>query len=293
MISSIEHKCVIAAAEILEDQLGFEVVEIPVDAKGHIRIPEFESLMGDDVLLVSVILVNNEIGTIQDIVQMSGIARNHGALIHCDAVQAPITMDTWKLSQITDLLSLSSHKMYGPKGIGALYIRRDIQSELEPLIYGGGQQRGLRSGTLPTPLCVGMGAAAEFMASVEFRRERGFLRQRTDRFADKLRNLNYQIELNGPVDLARHVGNANIRFEGFSAKNVLSVLQPNLAASTGSACTSGIDEPSHVLLAIGLSRSQAESSIRFSLGFGTKDDYVDEAVSLIENALNRITEVAQ
>ena len=198
-------------------------------------------------------------------------------------------MDLQEIAEHVDMLSLSAHKMYGPKGIGALYIRRELQDRLEPLIYGGGQQNGLRSGTVPTALCVGMGAAAELQSGNEARPNRTFLSKRRDRFLEKLSDLPWTIRMNGPTGESRHPGNANICFEGFFAQDILQVLQPQLAASTGSACTSGIPEPSHVLKAIGLSPEDAEASIRFSLGFDTTDADIDDAVNLINNALNKLS----
>ncbi len=186
------------------------------------------------------------------------------------------------------MLSLSAHKMYGPKGIGALYIARELQDQIEPLIYGGGQQNGLRSGTVPVPLCVGMGAAADILTAADAGKKRAQLCCRRDTFVAMLKRLPWPIALNGPQGQARHPGNANIRFVDFSAEDILSALQPHLAASTGSACTSGIPEPSHVLRAIGLSGEEAESSIRFSLGFDTTDADLEEAVRLIAEALTRL-----
>lgn len=132
---------------------------IPVDRNGHIKITELERLLGEDVLLASIMAVNNEIGSIQDIEVLSEINRKNGTIFHNDGSQAPMAMTLGDISEHVDMLSLSGHKMYGPKGVGVLYIRRDFQNQTEPLIYGGGQQNGIRSGTLPTPLCVGMGAA--------------------------------------------------------------------------------------------------------------------------------------
>ena len=194
-------------------------------------------------------------------------------------------------AQSADMISLSAHKMNGPKGIGVLYARRDIQSRLEPIIYGGGQQNGLRSGTVPTPLVVGMGTAADILNSADTGRKRAAMRERRDRFVENLAGLPWPIALNGPTGNARHPGNANICFKGFSAHDILNVLQPRLAASTGSACTSGIPEPSHVLQAIGLSHDDSESSIRFSLGFETSDADIDNAVKLIGEALSRLSEI--
>ena len=289
ILSEIEHKCVLAAGRVISGQLGFPVDHFPVDKDGRILLASLENALDDDVLAVSVMAVNNEIGTIQDIGKISGLVRQAGALFHCDAAQAPVSMDLRGIADYVDLLSLSAHKMYGPKGIGVLYIRRELQDDLEPLIYGGGQQGGLRSGTVPTPLCVGMGAAAELLSGNEVRQKRVLLRQRRGRFVERLSGLPWSIRLNGHLGESRHPGNANICFDGFSAQDILQVLQPLLAASTGSACTSGIPEPSHVLKAIGLNHEEAESSIRFSLGFDTSDADIDDAVNLIDNALSRLS----
>ena len=288
LVSALEHKCVLAAARVLHEQFGFTVDLIPVDAEGFVEVQALEEALGDDVLVVSVMVVNNEIGTIQDIGRISELVRGCGAVLHCDAAQAPLAMNMGSMASQTDMLSLSAHKMYGPKGIGALYIARELQDHIEPLIYGGGQQNGLRSGTVPVPLCVGMGAAADIFAAADVEEKRAQLCCRRDTFIEMLKRLPWPIALNGPQGQARHPGNANIRFTDFSAEDILSALQPHLAASTGSACTSGIPEPSHVLRAIGLSGEEAESSIRFSLGFDTTDADLEEAVRLITEALTRL-----
>ena len=273
----------------MEDQNGFSVESIPVDHNGFIELSALEEMLDDDVLAVSVIAVHNEIGTIQDIKAVSQLARQYGSLLHCDAVQAPVAMPVDNLAEHTDLLSLSSHKMYGPKGIGVLYVSRDLQNRIEPLIYGGGQQNSLRSGTLPTPLCVGMGAAAENLMKEEMVDKRVTMRRLRDIFIEKLTVLSWSVAVNGAKGNAQHPGNANLRFSGFSAHDILSTMQPRLAASTGSACTSGIPEPSHVLKAIGLDSDSAESSIRFSLGFGTTEQDIQEAVGIIEEALDSLS----
>ena len=289
ILSEIEHKCVLAAGRAISDQHGLPVEHLTVDKEGRVLLASLEDALDEDVLAVSIMAVNNEIGTIQDIQEISELVRNAGAIFHCDAAQAPISMDLRGIAEHVDMLSLSAHKMYGPKGIGALYIRRELQGSLEPLIYGGGQQGGLRSGTVPTALCVGMGVAAELLSGDDARQKRELLRQRRDRFLEKLADLPWSIRLNGPTGELRHPGNANICFEGFFAQDILQVLQPRLAASTGSACTSGIPEPSHVLKAIGLSPEDAEASIRFSLGFDTTDADIDDAVNLIDNALSKLS----
>jgi cysteine desulfurase len=289
LVSTIEHKCVLAAARALRQQSGFAVQEIPVDSGGRIDKSALDILLGDDVLLVSIMAVNNEIGTIENVVALSQSIHTAGALFHCDAAQAPLAIDLTALAKSVDLLSLSGHKIYGPKGIGALYIRRDLQGSVEPLIYGGGQQRGLRSGTLPVPQCVGMGRACELLTDDQMPETREKLRERRDRFLAMIFSLPWEISLNGPPLAIRHPANLNLQFSGFTAGDILSVMQPRLAASTGAACTSGIPEPSHVLRAIGLTGENAESSIRFSLGLGTTDEDLDDAVEILRDALARLS----
>lgn len=289
LVSAIEHKCVLAAGRALEEQLGLSVEHIPVDERGFIEISALEAALDEDVLAVSIMAVNNEIGTIQDIGALSKIVRSHGCVFHCDAAQAPIAMNIKCFGDYADILSLSGHKMYGPKGIGAAYIARELQDRIEPLIYGGGQQNSLRSGTLPTPLCVGMGKAADLLAGDDAEERRAQLRSRRDDFVERLMGLPWPIAFNGSAGETRHPGNANIRFTGFSAHDILGALQPHVAASTGSACTSGIPEPSHVLQAIGLTGDESEASVRFSLGFDTSDEDIEEAVDRIEGVLERLS----
>ncbi len=288
LLSAVEHKCVLEAGRVLRDHYGFSVELIPVNCEGAVDLSALEGILSNDVLLVSVMAVNNEIGTVEDIEAIARLAWGHGAIFHCDAAQAPVAIDVHGLASNADLLSLSGHKMHGPQGIGVLYVRRDLHCRLEPLIYGGGQQNGLRSGTLPVALCVGMAAAAGLLGGVEAEQARSRLRDCRDKFVKRLAGLPWETALNGANFEARHPGNASICFRGFSAEDILQALQPRLAASTGSACTTGIPEPSHVLRAIGLSAEDAEATVRFSLGFGTTDSDVDEAVGLISEALTRL-----
>lgn len=288
LLSAIEHKCVLAVGDYLERQLGYTVEQIPVDSEGCVIIEALDEALDDDVLAVSIMAVNNEIGTIQNIQRISKAIEKTGALFHCDAAQAPTAMDVREVAQRVDLLSLSSHKMYGPMGVGIVYIRRELQGKVEPLLFGGGQQNGLRSGTVPVPLCVGMAAAADLFNSDDATTNRVLTKKRRDRFIDELISTPWQIAVNGPIGQNRHPGNANIHFVGFAAHDVLNALQPRLAASTGSACTSGTPEPSHVLRAIGLSRVDAEESIRFSMGYGTSDQDIGDAVQLICETLERL-----
>ena len=194
------------------------------------------------------------------------------------------------LAAHADLVSLSGHKIYGPQGIGALYIRRDLQPDIEPIIYGGGQQNGLRSGTLPLPLCVGMAAATGILRTTEGIKERSRISGQRDLFIRLLRNSGIPAPLNGPAGQWRHPGNANLRFSGFAAEDILGSVQPQLAASTGAACASGIPEPSHVLRAMGLSNAEAGSSIRFSFGRFTTDNEVEEAARLLIRSLESAQE---
>ena len=288
LVSAIEHKCVLASARILAEQFGFSVEEIPVDRQGFVELASLEDMIDEDVLFVSIMAVNNEVGTIQDIKKISELTHRHGIIFHCDAAQAPLGMPVSNLATYADILSLSGHKMYGPKGIGIVFISRELQDQIEPLIYGGGQQCGLRSGTIPVPLCVGMGAAAKILCSEDAQENLGKLRQKRDIFEHHLTNLRWYIRSIGPDSEYRHPGNASICFHGFSAHEILGTLQPRIAASTGSACTSGFPEPSHVLRALGLNGDDADATVRFSLGLGTTDEDVDNAVIIIEQVLEEL-----
>ena len=285
LVSAVEHKCVLAASRALAAREGFIVETIPVDHDGMIDLNALEAALDESVLMVSVMAVNNEVGAIQRVPHISEILSSENIPLHCDAAQAPCAMDAKNLATHADLISLSAHKIYGPQGIGALYIRRELQHHVEPLIHGGGQQNGLRSGTLPLPLCVGMGAAAGLIAGGDAVTERARIACQRNRFIRLLTAGGAQVILNGPGTDNRHPGNANLRFNGYDAHSVLGALQPKLAASTGAACTSGIPEPSHVLRAMGLTTEESDASIRFSFGRFTTDNEIDTAASLVLEAL--------
>ena len=289
LVSAIEHKCVLVAARALAENHGISAETIPVDRDGFVDLEALEECVDDSVLLVSVMAVNNEVGTIQDIPRIAELLPPHGIVFHCDAAQAPCAMDVSDFAAYADLISLSAHKFYGPQGIGALYIRRDLKDSIEPIIYGGGQQEGLRSGTVPMPLCVGIGAAAEIIASGEAKEERKRVAGLRDAFILLLESGEFPFTVNGPIDDWRHPGNANICFEGFDAQDILGVLQPRLAASTGAACTTGMPEPSHVLRALGLSDAQSEASIRFSFGRFTSRKEIETAARLVNEALATVS----
>ena len=291
LVGAIEHKCVLAAARALSSCHGFAIETIPVNQEGMIDIDALEHAMGDDVLMVSVMAVNNEIGSIQNVERISDAINGRDILFHCDAAQAPCAMDMSEFAGHASLVSLSAHKMYGPSGIGALYIRRDVQERIEPLIHGGGQQYGIRSGTLPVPLCVGFGAAAEFIAGPTASAERVRLAQLRDRFVHLLDEAGTAPHLNGPSLSLRHPGNANLWFPDCDAHVLLSTLQPHLAASTGAACSSGIPEPSHVLHALGLSAEKCDASLRFSFGRFTTLNEIDLAANMVIHSLKSGTSV--
>ncbi len=287
LVSAIEHKCVMAAASALSEHQGFVVQTIPVDSYGYVRSDELKRLISDDVLLCSVILANNEIGTLQNLAKIREICERFGVLLHSDAAQGPVAMDLSNIADHADMVSLSGHKMYGPMGIGALYVRRNLHPYIEPIIYGGGQQGNLRSGTLPLPLCVGMSAAAQLWLGEGVINARAKLCALRDCFAEKVMRELPETKLNGPPLKERHSCNINFCFHDVDSHELLSRLQPHLSASTGSACSSGISGTSHVLRAIGLSESDASASVRFSVGMLTTEQQIDSAVALLLDALNR------
>jgi cysteine desulfurase len=262
VVSAIEHKCVLESARQLQ-RAGYTVRLAPVRPSGHVDLDTIAKLIDPATDLVSIMLVNNEIGTIQPVAEIAALCRTMVAVLHCDAAQAPTGINVDVKALGVDLLSLSSHKMYGPKGIGALFVSHSIRHRLHPIIHGGAQEGGLRSGTLPTPLCVGFGEAARILGSriacdVEALSDarRTFLEALLARIPDA--------HINGQNP--RHPAHLNVRLPGVEADMVVANLQPRLAISTGAACSSGIPEPSHVLRAMGLDTDAAGECIR--IGFG-------------------------
>lgn len=288
LTTDIEHKSTLNIARHLAAR-GFPTELVAVDRCGTIDNDALEAALGDDVLIVSIGAVNSEIGAIQDIARIGDRVAARGALLHLDAAQAPSAMPLDKMTSFADLISFSGHKMYAPQGIGAIYIRRELQRRIAPVMFGGGQQSGLRPGTLPLALCVGMGEAARLFADRSSQEsERARLSRLRDHLLGQLSALGVSFHLNGPPLDRRHPGNANIRLGGLMAADVLSFVQPQLAASTGSACTSGIPEPSHVLRAIGLTKAEAERSIRFCVGRFTTEADIDAAVVILRDAVSRL-----
>lgn len=290
LMSAIEHKSALAAGRYLSDCGDCELVLIGVDRNGLIDLQELARQLDDGTLLVSIMVVNNEIGVIQDIAAIGKLAADVGSLLHCDAAQAPCAFGARDLLAHADLISLSAHKLYGPSGIGALVVRRDVQPMLTPLVHGGGQQNGLRSGTVPLPLCSGFGAAAELLHGDEARFERERVGAIRELFIATLAELGVETRLNGAAGNIRHPGNANLLFSSTAAADLIAAMQPFVAASSGSACTSGITEPSHVLRAIGLSGDEADRSVRFSFGRYSTEDDAKRAAAVVKEAVGRVSE---
>lgn len=283
LVSAIEHASVLAPARALSTR-GFRVIELPVDGDGRLDMAALEIALSERVLLVSVGVVNNEVGTIQDLSAIGMRCRAVGAMFHTDAAQS-LTACSLRLGTLpVDLASLSSHKAYGPAGIGALYVAPSCAERVAPQILGGDQQHGLRSGTLPTALCVGFGRACEILITAG-QEERLRVAALRDHLWRTLEALIPEISFNGPCNPAlRHPGNLHVTIEGVDARDLIQRLQPDLACSTGSACHSGNEEPSHVLEALGFDQQRARASLRLSLGRQTTVDDVLRAAELIATA---------
>lgn len=287
LVGSTEHKAVIEPA-IAAKRFGYSVELIPVDHNGFINLSELETRLGGDVAVVSIMLVNNEIGTIQPIELIAPLVARSGAFFHTDATQAPTAVPLDMLKLGVDAASFSSHKIYGPKGVGALFLSASAPWRPEPLMFGGGQEQGLRPGTIPTHLCAGF-AAAFAMIDDEGRQESERIRKIRDEFTKMLVHSVSGCKLTTSIS-QRHPGNLHLRFEGVNAGDLLDRLQPHLAAARGSACTSGDSSYSHVLRALGLGPDAAQECIRFSLGRFTSLDDIAEASELIRNAVRQVRE---
>ena len=266
---------------------GFDAVVLPVAPDGLLNLIHLEKVLNEQTLIVSVMAVNNEIGVVQPIAEIGQRCRTAGALFHTDATQAAgriaIDVDEWNV----DLMSLSSHKVYGPKGVGALFVRSGVK--LRPIITGGSQERGLRGGTLPPALIVGFGAACE-IASQTQDEERSRIEALTKRLYDGLHEAYPDLRLFGNAD-QRVAGNLNIGISEIPADEVIGNIEEHLAVSSGSACASATAEPSRVLLALGLDRATAKSGVRLSLGRFTTETDIDTAIATLSrfNSLSRST----
>jgi cysteine desulfurase len=277
-----EHRCVLASVQDLAAE-GFEPVVLPVGGDGRVSAEALREALRVPTLLVSIMAVNNEIGVVQDLPALVGIAKQAGALFHTDAAQAAGRVPLDMASLPADLLSLSGHKIYGPKGIGALYVRRRPRVRLAPLFSGGGQERGLRSGTLPAPLLVGLGTAAR-IARLEAVLDNGRIAGQRGRFWAALQAEVPGIAINGGME-HRVVGNLNIAFPGgATAQAVMAGCVEDVCVSTGSACSSADIEPSYVLRAIGVPEPLARSSLRIGIGRFTSPADVDLAAAALGRA---------
>ncbi|RAW07575.1 IscS subfamily cysteine desulfurase [Halomonas elongata] len=278
--STIEHKAVIDTALALERE-GFEVSWLTPGEDGRIAPSALRAALRDDTVLVSLMAVNNELGTINDLADLAEVAHAGGALFHVDAAQAVGRLPLDVKQSGIDLMSLSGHKAYGPKGIGALYVKRDPDIRVEPLIHGGGHERGMRSGTLPTHQIAGMGEAFS-IAGREGEADQARIQALRDRLLAGLDDLD-GIQLNGTGEVS--VPNIlNLAFTGVDGESLLMALR-NIAVSTGSACNSASVEPSYVLKEIGVPRPLALASLRFSLGRFTTEDDIDRTIDTLRHAL--------
>src|SRR4029077_11471147 len=277
IVLTTEHKCVLESTAALQ-RAGFAATYLPVEPNGLVDLDRLAAALTDRTPLVSVMAAHNEIGVIQPLAEIGALCRARGVLFHTDAAQAfgkiPLDVEDMKI----DLMSISGHKIYGPKGVGMLYIRRRPRVRLLPLIDGGGQERGLRSGTLPTPLCVGLGRAAA-LAAAEMTEEAPRLLRLRERIYRNLTRRVPGLRLNGDPH-RRLPGTLTLSFPGLTAPELIEAC-PSVAMSTGSACTSATVEPSYVLRALGLPDAVANASIRLGLGRFTTEAEVDFATDAI------------
>ena len=287
--SSTEHRAVIDTAKALEKK-GVKVTYLPVDKNGMVSPDDVRNAITDKTILISIMLANNEIGTINPIAEIGKIAKEKGVLFHCDATQGVGKIPVNVQEMGIDLMSFSAHKIYGPKGIGALYVRRKApRVRLEPMIHGGGHERGMRSGTLPVPLIVGFGKACE-LCEQEMATETARLIKLRDRLQEGITGAMEEVYLNGhPTE--RLPGNLNLSFAYVEGEALLMGVK-EIALSSGSACTSATLEPSYVLRALGVGSDLAHSSIRFGLGRFTTAEEIEYTIDRMLKAVNHLREMS-
>lgn len=283
-----EHKCVLDSCRHLQQE-GFEVTYLPVQPNGLIDLDELRAAIDDETALVSVMGVNNEIGVIQPLAEIGAICRERKVFFHTDCAQAvgkiPLDVNAMNI----DLMSISGHKIYGPMGIGALYVRRRPRVRLQALINGGGQERGMRSGTLPAPLCIGLGAACRIAheeMAMETERVRMLAQRLNKGITDKLDD----VILNGDAE-RRVAGNLNLSFSYVEGESLMMAIK-DLAVSSGSACTSASLEPSYVLRALGVDEELAHTSIRFGIGRFNTEAEIDYAIDTICENVGKLRDMS-
>ena len=284
-----EHRAVLDVCDYLEKE-GFQITRLQVLKDGLLDLDKFEESIQPDTILVSVMHANNEIGVIQPMKEIGAICKKKGIIFHVDSAQSvgKIPVDINKMG--IDLLSISAHKMYGPKGVGALYLRRkDPRVQLTPIMYGGGHERGIRSGTLPVPNIVGFGKACEISQNVMIEEAEKITVLR-DKLMTMIQENISKVFINGSLN-NRLPGNLNMRFPGTNNEAIIAGV-PEIAISSGAACTSSTMEASHVLLALGLSKDEAYSSLRFGIGrFNTKQE-IEVAANSIRRCIKKLTEIS-
>ncbi len=279
-----EHKCVLESTADLQAE-GTRLTVLPVTNSGLVDLDQLAAAIDEGTVLVSIMAVNNEIGVIQPLEEIGALCRARGVAFHTDAAQAAGKIEVDVEAQQIDLLSISGHKLYGPMGVGALYVRRRPRVRLTPLFSGGGQERGLRSGTLPAPLCVGLGTACQ-IAVAERAAESDRLAALRNRFLTSIRARVPDVVVHGDLQ-SRIPGNLNLGFDGCDGEALMTVL-PDVAISTGSACTSASVEPSYVLRALGMSAALAGSSVRIGFGRFNTEEEVDYAAGRLAEAVQGI-----
>jgi len=283
-----EHKCVLDSCRVLQNE-GFEITYLPVQTNGLVDLEVLKKEIRPDTVLISVMAVNNEIGVIQPMEEIGKICRANKIFFHSDIAQAAgkieVDVNKWNL----DLASISGHKIYGPKGVGALYIRRRPRVRIEPIMNGGGQERGLRSGTIPSAMAAGMGEAAR-LCNENRERDYEHSKKLADRMFKAMQDRVPNVTLNGDKD-ARFPGNLNLSFAYVEGESLLMALK-EVAVSSGSACTSASLEPSYVLRALGVDEDMAHTSIRFGFGRFTTEEEVDHAIELVVRHVERLREMS-
>ncbi|PVU94460.1 hypothetical protein BB561_002521 [Smittium simulii] len=283
--TQIEHKCVLDSCRVLSEE-GFKITYLPVDNDGVIDLELLDKSITPETALVSTLFLNNEIGTIQKVKEIGEICKRHKVFFHTDAAQAagkvPIDVNEMNI----DLMSISGHKIYGPMGIGALYVRRRPRVRLDPIISGGGQERGMRSGTLPAPLVVGLGAACE-IAQREIEYDSAHVKKLSEHLLTRIKNEIPHVIRNGNNPAQSYPGCANLSFSFIEGESLLMALK-GLALSSGSACTSASLEPSYVLRALGVKDDLAHSSLRLGIGRFTTIDEINYTVDLIKEQVERL-----